>query len=273
MTLERRRLLLDGAYVGFGHRPVAAGRRHLARRPVRQGDDPPILRLDSQGDRALAGDHGAVPLPGEILRAGQPRERQRGDHEQAALEALGSRGLERRSRRAHVAVAEEQEALQREQDEAGGAPRRRGVLEPAVERGMGFRPRADEAEPERQRRCREQAGGGVAGRERHRPLRPLDRLVVRGGERWRGTRCAGRSSRTAVRRRRPRAGPTRASAVAAPLPDRTRTSPGRPARCCAGVPRRTPSDRRGGAPRPHRPSTASPRSPPGRAARDQRAPG
>ena len=54
VTLERRRLLLDGAYVGFGHRPVAAGRRHVARRPVRQGDDPPILRLDGQGDRALA---------------------------------------------------------------------------------------------------------------------------------------------------------------------------------------------------------------------------
>ena len=273
MTLERRRLLLDRAHVRLGHRPVAASRRHVARRPVRQGDDPAILRLDGQGDRALAGDHGAVPRAGQVLGAGQPGERQRGDDEQAALEALRGRGLERRSRRAHVAVAEEQEALQREQDEAGGAPRRRGILEPAVERGMGFRSRAGEAEPERQRRCHEQAGGRVAGRECHRPLRPLDRLVVRGAERWRGTRCAARSSRTAGRRRRPRAGPTRASAAAAPLPDRPRTSRGRPGRCRAGVPRRTPSDRRAGARRHRRPSTASPRSPPARAARDRRAPG
>ena len=37
---------------------------------------------------------------------------------------------------AQITVAEEQEPLQREQDEAGAVTRRRRVVEPAVERGM-----------------------------------------------------------------------------------------------------------------------------------------
>ena len=46
------------------------------------------------------------------------------DDEQAALQALGRRGLERRARAAQIALAQQQEALQREQDEpapCGGA--------------------------------------------------------------------------------------------------------------------------------------------------------
>ena len=100
MTLELRRLLVDGAHMRLGDRPVAASRRHVARRPVREGEHPSILGLDGQRDRSLACHHGAVPRSREVLGAGEPGQRQRRDDEQAPLEALRGRGLERRARRA-----------------------------------------------------------------------------------------------------------------------------------------------------------------------------
>ena len=271
VTLEGRGLLLDRPHVRLGDRPVAASRRHIAGRPVRQGDDPAILGLDRQRDRSLARHHGAVPRPREVLGAVEAGERQRRHHEQAPLEALRGRGLERRARPRQVAVAEEQEALHREQDEPGSVTQAPPGSSSQRSSAACASPASREAEPECQRRRHEQTGGRVVGRERHARCahsmasRPCRRAVAR-----KALRCAivadSRASSTSARRSHA------ASASARPPRRRRRTRPGRPGRCPAADLRRSRSARPASGLRRRRPSTASPRSPPAPVARDRRVP-
>ena len=162
----------------FGHLPVASCDRDMRGRPVRLRDHPAVLGFDRQRDRALRRDHGVVPRALEIVDAGEPGERHRGDHEQTLVEARTRRGLERRPRRDEIAVGDQQVGLQRQQHEA--AARRRGarVVEPAIERGVRLRSPARVAEPVRERGRREQAGRGVVRGERDGPLGPFDRIAA-----------------------------------------------------------------------------------------------
>jgi hypothetical protein len=74
---------------------------------VRLADHPAIVGLDRERDGALSRDHRVVPLAPQALDAGQAGERQGRDDEQAALQALGRRGLERRARAAQVALSQQ----------------------------------------------------------------------------------------------------------------------------------------------------------------------